>query len=122
MTHEDIVNAIEKCDQLVARMVETNEGQKEGFTTKKAINDEKRMLASEFYGRGATPQICSEADAARAIMQASAESEYPFNRGQLQAAVGILSSKNRIVGVQGFAGTSKTNSVVRAVANPLLVV
>ncbi|WP_273034297.1 MobF family relaxase [Spongiibacter tropicus] len=117
VTHEDIVNAIEKCDQLVARMVETNEGQKEGFTTKKAINDEKRMLASEFYGRGATPQICSEADAARAIMQASAESEYPFNRGQLQAAVGILSSKNRIVGVQGFAGTSKTNSVVRAVAN-----
>lgn len=78
------------------------------YTTPAAIAREARVLAIERDGRGAV----------RAIMSAEEATTHfageLLNAGQQSAAALILSTTNRVVGVEGFAGTGKSHMLDKA--------
>ena len=78
------------------------------LTTDRAIADEKETLSlmQAGQGRGATPMR------ARAVDKALRGG--PLSHGQKEAVRLILSSDDRTVGVQGYAGTGKTTMLNRA--------
>lgn len=90
-----------------------------GYTSKAAIAIEDEMLKEEYVGRDRSQALCSREQAVAAISKAEEKanaSGYEWNTDQRKATEGILLSENRIVGVQGLAGTAKTNSVLSTVA------
>ena len=80
----------------------------DSLTTDKAIADEKETVALMERGRGAS----------RPVMRSWAVGPMLHNgrltEGQREAVKLILSSKDRTVGVQGYAGTGKTTMLNRA--------
>lgn len=86
------------------------------YTTPEAMQREKDMLQMEKQGRHAMKPICTQEKAISAIQQTEKETGFTMNRGQREATEGILTGKNRITGIQGYAGTAKTTSVLRTVA------
>ncbi len=72
------------------------------YTTPQAIEREKKILQIEKRGRGITEQVLGEAEVFKKLENTK------LNEGQKKSAELILISKNRIVGVQGLAGTGKT--------------
>ncbi len=80
----------------------------DSLTTDKAIADEKETVALMERGRGAS----------RPVMRSWAVGLMLHNgrltEGQREAVKSILSSKDRRVGVQGYAGTGKTTMLNRA--------
>jgi len=84
----------------------------QGWTTADGIRAEKAFLSVERQGRNAVDPILSREDAKAAVDAASSASEFGFNKGQREAAEGLLSTNNRITALQGYAGTAKTSSVV----------
>ncbi|MYE00495.1 MAG: AAA family ATPase, partial [Alphaproteobacteria bacterium] len=72
------------------------------FVTDRAVKAERRMLASMRAARG-RGQAEAEADAVEARLRESG-----LTHGQSQAVRTILLSRDRIVGVQGHAGSGKT--------------
>ena len=90
-----------------------------GYTSKAAIVMEDEMLKEEYIGRNRAESLCSQERAAEAIAKAEEKANtagYEWNPDQKRATEGILTSNNRIIGVQGLAGTAKTTSVLRTVA------
>ncbi|MBC2653353.1 MobF family relaxase [Novosphingobium aerophilum] len=89
------------------------------LTTTEAATLEVRLLAEIERGKGAVPPILPK-DAAGAQLQASANLNFgmTLNPGQEAAGRMILSSVNRVVAVQGVAGTGKS-SLLRPVAQIL---
>jgi conjugative relaxase-like TrwC/TraI family protein len=81
------------------RLVQTEER----FTTKSMLADENAVLRMEVAGRGQVVPIksVSEVDALFATST--------LNEGQLSSAKMILTTPNRVVGVQGFAGVGKSH-------------
>jgi len=73
------------------------------YTTQTAVEREKRILSIERDGRGAVAQI-APVEATRAVLEQST-----LNAGQRQSAELIATSQNRVIGVQGFAGTGKSH-------------
>ena len=73
------------------------------LTTQTALAREKRILRIERDGRGRVAPILPE-DAARARLAAT-----NLNAGQRQAAELMAGTADRVVGVQGFAGTGKSH-------------
>ena len=85
------------------------------FTTPQAIRDESRMLASEMRGRGALEGLMSCAEAQAVVIRAEAKAAaagHNWNEGQRTAAIGALTSQNTVTGIQGYAGTAKTSTVL----------
>ena len=78
------------------------------FTTTKAIVSESETLAAMRRGQGRARPIAPIESARRAAQ------EHGLAADQTDAAVFILTSKDRVVGVQGYAGTGKTH-MLRAV-------
>ena len=80
----------------------------ESLTTDKAVADEKETIALMERGQ----------DAARPVMRSWIAGPLLHNGrltvGQKEAVKTILSSKDRVVGVQGYAGTGKTTMLDRA--------
>ena len=80
----------------------------EGLTTDTAIADERETIDLMRTGR----------DRGRVLMRRRKVHQHlnngPLTGGQKQAVTAILSSKDRIVGVQGYAGTGKTAMLNRA--------
>ena len=80
----------------------------ESLTTDKAVADEKETIALMERGQGA----------ARPVMRSWIAGPLLHNGrltvGQKEAVKTILSSKDRVVGVQGYAGTGKTTMLDRA--------
>jgi conjugative relaxase-like TrwC/TraI family protein len=90
-----------------------------GYTSKTAIGIEDEMLKEEYVGRNKSNALCDAEAAQNAVAKAeqqAAEQGYSWNADQKRATAGILTSENRIVGIQGLAGTAKTNSVLRTVS------
>lgn len=72
------------------------------YTTQTARSRELRILAVERAGRGAVAPAMSREQALEHMEGKG------LNRGQLDGATLILSSPNRVIGIQGFAGVGKT--------------
>lgn len=79
------------------------------YTTQKALQWEKAILAIERSGRGQVKPIVRPT----AVQRALAESD--LSAGQRSAVQTIVSTANRFTGIQGDAGTGKTYAVNRAV-------
>ncbi|ELN6884917.1 relaxase domain-containing protein [Vibrio alginolyticus] len=125
----DVNNAIDAAigsGQLIEKSVRTfdkvskQEVDVRGYTSHAAIAIEDELLREEYLGRDRVQGLCSREQAVEAISNAEEKANeigYEWNTDQRKATEGILLSENRIVGVQGLAGTAKTNSVLSTVAN-----
>jgi conjugative relaxase-like TrwC/TraI family protein len=90
-----------------------------GFTTRQNVETEARMLRIEAEGRGTLAPIASPLAAAKAIAHAAAKAEragFGWNVDQRQATAQLLSSRNRVTALQGYAGTAKTTTVLATFA------
>jgi conjugative relaxase-like TrwC/TraI family protein len=72
------------------------------FTTPQAQEWEREILSAEKRGRGNTTSIRTAEDVFLKLQGLG------LNQGQRDAAAMILATQNRIIGVQGLAGTGKT--------------
>ena len=79
----------------------------ESLTTDKAISDEKETIAlmRSSEGRGTSVMRAREVD--KALRNG------PLTAGQKEAVKLVLTEKDRVVGVQGYAGTGKTTMLNR---------
>lgn len=90
-----------------------------GFTTCRNVETEARMLRIEAEGRGTLAPIASPLAAAKAAAHAAAKAEragFDWNADQRQATAQLLSSRNGVTAVQGYAGTAKTTTVLATFA------
>jgi len=90
-----------------------------GWTTAAMIETERRMLALEQAGRGGVDRLMHGLDAQALIGQARALAEergFSWTQGQVEATRGILTTSARVLGIQGYAGTAKTTTVLATVA------
>ncbi len=90
-----------------------------GFTTRINIENEKTILQAEANGRGQVSPVASRIDAAKSVARAAAESErsgHTWTADQKSATTQLLSSRNRVAAVQGYAGTAKTTTVLATYA------
>ncbi len=90
-----------------------------GFTTRQNVETEARMLSIEADGRGIFAPIASPLAAAKAVVSASAQAErtgFAWNADQRAATEQLLTSRNRVTAVQGYAGTAKTTTVLATFA------
>lgn len=90
----------------------------EGFTSRRAIENERAMLAAADRLRHSHVAM-SQDKAIAAVTQASARSKHAFNAGQRDAALHILSTPENLVLIQGYAGTAKTTSVLACASTEL---
>ncbi len=80
----------------------------ESLTTDKAVADEKETIALMERGQGASRPVMRSWIAGPLLHNGR------LTVGQTEAVRTILSSKDRVVGVQGYAGTGKTTMLDRA--------
>lgn len=80
------------------------------YTTPKAIERERSILNMEREGRGKLTPILPEKVATELFARAQ------LNDGQREAATLMLTTANRVVGVQGYAGTGKSHMLDTAKA------
>jgi len=86
-----------------------------GFTTPEAIATEQTMLRLEAAGRGVASPLASPLAAARTVERAarqSARAGFAWTDDQKRATASLLTSRNRVSAVQGYAGTAKTTTVL----------
>ena len=85
-----------------------SDGQGQLLTTRLALEAERRLLSLELRGRGAvaaiTPPHCFIANSA----------PVGLNEGQRSLVELVLTTQNRVVGVNGLAGTGKTTALAAA--------
>ncbi|WP_086738389.1 MobF family relaxase [Erythrobacter colymbi] len=90
-----------------------------GFTTPDAMATEQTMLRLEAAGRGVAAPLASPLAAARAIERAarqSARAGFAWTDDQKRATSALLTSRDRVAAVQGYAGTAKTTTVLATYA------
>ena len=121
--HDDIAAAMtraEKTGALQSRQCLDRRGVAfEGFTTAANIANETTMLRLEEQSRQQVAPILSPVAAARAVAEAerrSATQGHGWTDEQKAAAGQILASRNRVIGLQGAAGTAKTSTVLATIA------
>jgi conjugative relaxase-like TrwC/TraI family protein len=78
------------------------------LTTRAAIEAEQRLLAIERQGRGAVPAIAPN------VPPTIEPRVYGLNDGQRALVEHVLTMRNRIIGVNGLAGTGKTTALAAA--------
>jgi len=91
-----------------------------GFTTRQNVETESKMLRIEAEGRGALAPIASPLAAAKAVTSAATQAEragFGWNADQRAATEQLLTSRNRVTAVQGYAGTAKTTTVLATFAS-----
>ncbi len=80
------------------------------MTTTQALEIEQRIVASVLAGRDAVPAIVAPNDAETRVQQMAVEAMgRKLNKGQLAAATMILTTRDRVVAVQGVAGAGKSS-------------
>lgn len=90
-----------------------------GFTTPEAIATEQTMLRLEAAGRGVASPLASPLAAARTVERAARESAragFAWTDDQKRATASLLTSRDRVAAVQGYAGTAKTTTVLTTYA------
>lgn len=91
-----------------------------GFTTRQNVETETKMLRIEAEGRGALAPIAYPLAAAKAVASAATQAErsgFGWNADQRAATEQLLTSRNRVTAVQGYAGTAKTTTVLATFAS-----
>lgn len=91
----------------------------EGFTTAANIANETTMLRLEGQGRQQVEPILSPVAAARAVTVAerrSAAHGHAWTDEQRAATGQLFTSRNRVIALQGNAGTAKTSTVLATIA------
>lgn len=111
-----IARATRECALVPRTFLDKRGAEFAGFTTAQNIADERQLLRRELEGRGAVSPILSAKQAARAVARAELRSEHPWNAGQREATRALLTSPHRVTGLQGYAGTAKTTTVLATVA------
>ena len=87
------------------------------MTTDQALAIERNIVAGVRAGRDAVPAIIAVGDAGARIQQAAvAAMNRKLNQGQLAAATTILTTRDRVVAVQGVAGAGKSSMLKPVVA------
>jgi conjugative relaxase-like TrwC/TraI family protein len=81
----------------------------ERYTTRSMLADELTVLSMAKAGRNALPPVTT-AEAVKAMFAGTS-----LNQGQLSAAALILTSPDRFVGIQGYAGVGKSHMLKEAV-------
>lgn len=121
--HDDIAAAMTRAEKIGA--LETRECLDrrgiafEGFTTAANIASETTMLRLEEQARHQVESILSPIAAARVVAEAerrSAQHGHAWTDEQKAATGQILASRNRVMGLQGSAGTAKTSTVLATIA------
>ena len=112
---ETRVNALVRSGAL-----ESGKGEHKGWLASgEALNLESTILANVDQGRGAVLPILDRPDAAERVQAVAALNHgISLNEGQENAASLVLSSRDRIVAIQGIAGAGKS-SVMKPVAQLL---
>lgn len=90
-----------------------------GFTTPQAIETERTMLRLEEAGRGMAQSLARPVAAAKTIEREARQSErsgYAWTDDQKRATADLLTSRDRVAAVQGYAGTAKTSTVLATYA------
>ena len=90
-----------------------------GFTTRQNVETETKMLRIEAEGRDALAPIASPFAAAKAVASAATQAEragFGWNADQRAATEQLLTSRNRVTALQGYAGTAKTTTVLATFA------
>lgn len=93
-----------------------------GFTTAAALDRENRMLTRLEAAKNSVQPLLSLQDTEKLLRQAvqiSTAGGYTWTRGQFQATEGLLQTTDRIVSVQGYAGTAKTTTVLKTISDEL---
>ncbi len=104
-------------EELIPRGAEYHGRSVDAFTTKAGIQIETRMLATELSGRNSAHAFLPEANAHRVVAQHELRGEHPWTPGQRQATAMLLSTRNYVAAVQGYAGTAKTTTVIKTMAH-----
>ena len=116
----DAIAAAAKQGQLIDRThIDRRGAEFAGFTTRFNVETETKMLRIEAEGRGTLSPIASPLAAAKAVASASAQAErtgFGWNAEQRTATEQLLTSRNRVTALQGYAGTAKTTTVLATFA------
>ncbi|NPE55884.1 conjugative relaxase [Dickeya dadantii] len=72
------------------------------FTTQKAIDQERRILTRELDGRNTQKSLLSNNDVNKFLTEST------LRKDQCRAAELVLTTKNRIIGINGLAGVGKS--------------
>ena len=123
VSHAAIVSAIDDAREsgvLVPRTFLDKRGAEfVGFTTPQAIETERTMLRIEAAGRGTATPLATRLAAAGIVERAARTSKrlgHTWTDDQKRATAELLSSRDRVAGVQGYAGTAKTTTVLATYA------
>lgn len=106
--------ALTKWDSTSGSMIEVD-----AYTTEKNLQIESRMIsaARTLSNDKNAKALMTDAQARGVVENMVMDSKYPWNNAQINATKNILSSKSRLNLIQGYAGTSKTNSVMKGLAS-----
>lgn len=85
------------------------------YTTRQAVGLENEMLRFADRLKGGEA-LLSHQEAAKAVERAISASPYPWTRDQREATSFVLTRPERLVCVQGIAGSAKTTTVLKTVA------
>jgi len=92
----------------------------EAYTTPQAIDLEKQMISFLERGQNLIFNEFSAKEVEGIIFQANKESINKgydgWNSGQRTSARGVLKSNNQFIGIQGYAGTAKTSTVLNTLS------
>ncbi|MBZ0154888.1 MAG: relaxase domain-containing protein [Alphaproteobacteria bacterium] len=99
-------------------------GKTEWYTTQEMLQAEKEIVQKVKDGQGKAEAPMPKQEALESLKkyeaerQQSRDSNFAFTEGQRRAAEHILTSKDRVIGIQGDAGTGKTTflDAVREIA------
>ena len=100
------VGQLIRSEQLVPGVSERADRQVTMVATREAIATEKTILANITAGRGTIKPVVAPSFAADVLQDVAGMQE--LNAGQLAAASSIVSSTDRIIAVQGIAGSGKS--------------
>lgn len=79
----------------------------ERYVTKQELESEKNILRIMEEGRGAKPAFYGDKEASKIL------DETTLNNGQKSAAHLLMTTKDRVVGIQGYAGTGKSYTLTQ---------
>lgn len=115
LVEERVRQLAEKGELILGRSTRAD-GTVTHVTTPEHIAEERRLLAGIDAGRGSGAELIRSDLAARRLQQAAGVQ--PLGQEQLEAAILALSSRDRVVVIQGVAGAGKT-TLIAAIAEAL---